>query len=216
MKSLAPYLAEAIATFMLVFAGPGAILAGADLVGVAFAHGFAIMIMVYAIGHISGAHINPAVTISMWITKKIKTAKAAGYIISQLIGASIAAYFLKVMYVNADPRLHLGTTKLAEGITFMNGIFIEAVITFMLVFVIFAVAVDKRAPVGFHGLAIGLTITTMILVTGVLTGASINPARTFGPALISGFWTNHLVYWIGPIVGGSTAALLYNKLFLKK
>jgi len=210
------FLAEAVATFSLVFIGAGSILAneitggGLGLIGIAFAHGLVLMAMIYATGHISGGHINPAVTISMWFTKKIGTKKAIGYIVSQLIGASIAGFLLASIFVSAPASLHLGVTDLAAGISMGQGILLEAVLTFFLVFIIFGTAVDQRAPKGFYGLAIGLVLTFDILVGGALTGASMNPARTFGPAIVSGYWVNHIVYWIGPIIGAITAAVIYN------
>ncbi|MBI4170069.1 MAG: MIP family channel protein [Candidatus Aenigmarchaeota archaeon] len=216
MTDIRPYLAEAIATFALVFIGAGAILAGNDLVGVALAHGLVLMAMIYAIAHVSGAHINPAVTISMLVTRNIGAAKAVLYIISQLIGAGVAGFFLKAIFTGAPASLNLGATALGSGVSFGTGILVEAILTFFLVFVIFGAAVDKRAPAGFYGLAIGLVLTLDILTGGPLTGAAMNPARAFGPALAAGFWANHLVYWIGPIVGGIVAALIYNGLLLEK
>ena len=215
------YLAEAIATFALIFVGAGAILADSitgkvGLLGIAFAHGLVLMCMVYATAHISGGHVNPAVTIGMWITKNIKTAKAFGYIVSQLIGATVAGFLLKAIFVTAPVSANLGTPGLASGVSFGAGVLIEAVLTFFLVFTIFGVAVDKRAPAGIYGMAIGLVLTFDILVGGVLTGGSMNPARTFGPAVASGFWLNHAVYWIGPIIGSIAAALAYNYLLLKR
>ena len=220
MKSFDAYLAEGIATFTLVFIGAGAILADpiaeGGIVAIALAHGLVIMCMVYATGHISGAHINPAVTIGMWVTKKIDTKDGISYIIAQLLGATVGAFALKSFLVNADAALNLGTPALASGVSVLNGIFIEAILTFFLVFVIFATAVDKRAPAGMYGLAIGMTITADILIGGPLTGAAMNPARAFGPALVSGYFVNHLVYWIGPIVGGIVGAVTYDKFLLKK
>jgi MIP family channel proteins len=216
------YLAEFIATFALVLIGAGAILSNdlsggsSGLVGIALAHGFVIMVMVYATAHISGAHINPAVTIAFWITKKIKFSTSIGYIISQLLGASAAAYLLKNIYTSAPTELHLGLTQLADSINPMTGFIIEAVLTFFLVFTIFATAVDQRAPKGFYGLAIGSVLFFDILMGGPLTGAAMNPARAFGPALVSGYWTNYLIYWIGPIVGAIVAALIYNNFLLKE
>lgn len=216
------YLAEAIATFSLVFIGAGSVLANdftggaVGLLGIALAHGLVLMVMIYATGHISGAHINPAVTIGMWITKKIKTEQAIDYIIFQLIGAAFAGFLLQSIFTGLPVGAELGTPILGSGITVMNGIIIEAVLTFFLVFVIFGVAVDKRAPAGMYGLAIGLVLTFDILFGGALTGAAMNPARAFGPALAAGFWDNQLVYWIGPIIGGIVAALVYNGIFLEK
>ena len=212
MKAYKTYLAELIATFGLVFIGAGAVLADVGIVGVALAHGLVLMCMIYAIAHISGGHVNPAVTIGLWITKKISTVRAAGYIISQLLGATIAALLLKVIFTASSSNLGVPTLS---GVGFGTGILIETILTFFLVFVVFGVAVDKRAPKGLYGLAIGLVLTFDIFMGGALTGAAMNPARAFGPALVSGLWTNHLVYWIGPLIGGIIAAVLYSTLLLK-
>ena len=203
------YLAEFIATFTLIFVGAGSILAGADLVGVALAHGLAILTMVYAIGHVSGAHINPAVTIGAWITHKIKSKDAGLYIVSQLLGATVAAFFLTILFVNAGT---IGGPALGLGITLEQAILAEAIASFFLVFVIFGVAIDKKGQSSAAGLAIGFVILMDILVIGGLTGGAMNPARAFGPALVSGVWLNQIVYWIGPIVGGALGALTYNKI----
>ena len=218
MKEYKAYFAEAIATFALVFIGAGVILSDSfsnvGILGIALAHGLVLMSMIYAIGHISGGHVNPAVTLGMWVTNKIGTVKALGYIISQLVGAVVAGLLLLIIF--PSQASNLGTPALSSGISFWTGVLIEAILTFFLVFTIFGVAVDKRAPSNVYGLAIGLVLTFDILVGGVLTGASMNPARTFGPALVSGFWNNHLVYWIGPILGSVVAAMLYNSILLKK
>ncbi len=218
MKEYKAYFAEAIATFALVFIGAGVILSDSfsnvGILGIALAHGLVLMSMIYAIGHISGGHVNPAVTLGMWVTNKIGTVKALGYIISQLVGAVVAGLLLLIIF--PSQASNLGTPALASGISFWTGVLIEAILTFFLIFTIFGVAVDKRAPSNVYGLAIGLVLTFDILVGGVLTGASMNPARTFGPALVSGFWNNHLVYWIGPILGSVVAAMLYNSILLKK
>jgi len=209
------YLAELIATFSLVFIGAGAILSNNSLTGVALAHGLVLMAMIYATAHISGAHVNPAVTIAMWVTKKISTKNSIFYIIAQLLGATIAGYALLTIFPNS-PGLHLGATALGPNISVGMGILIESILTFFLVFVIFAVAVDKRGHNGAFGLAIGFVLTFDILFGGALTGAAMNPARSFGPAFASGFWLNHMVYWIGPIIGAIAAALIYNNLLLNK
>ncbi|MDP7116136.1 MAG: MIP family channel protein [Candidatus Woesearchaeota archaeon] len=215
------YLAEAIATFALVFIGAGAVLANElsngqiGLVGIALAYGLVLMCMVYATSHISGAHVNPAVTLGFWVTEKISSFKAIAYIVAQLIGALFAGFLLRVLFVNVSPELYLGTPVLGAGITFLGGIVVEAVLTFFLVFTIFGV-IDKRAPPGIYGAAIGLVLTFDVLAGGVLTGAAMNPARAFGPAFAAGFWHNQLVYWIGPIIGGIIAAVVYNSFLSNK
>ncbi len=221
-KGWKAYLAEFIATFTLVFIGAGAICLNAHnagavgLVGIALAHGLAIAVMVAAIGHISGGHINPAVTIAAWITKKINFTDTIGYIISQLAGATLGAFTLKCLYpaMIAGP-VALGTPQLDPSFSFQHGILIEAILTFLLVFVIFGSAIDSKGSKS-GWLMIGFTITMDILMGGPITGAAMNPARAFGPALASGLWTNQIIYWIGPILGGAIAGLVYDRAFLKK
>jgi MIP family channel proteins len=206
------YLAEFIATFALVFIGAGAVVAGANTLGVALAHGFVLMSMIYAIGHISGGHINPVVTVAMWLSRKIGNLKALGYVIAQLAGGIGAAYLLKIIF---DVE-NLGVPGLKSGLSIGHGVLIEGILTFFLVFVIFSVALDKRSADHVSGLAIGLVLTFDILMGGGLTGAAMNPARAFGPALISGIWTNHFVYWIGPLIGGILAGVIYYRVLIKK
>ncbi len=206
---------EAIATFILVFVGAGAIIANTQtggasgLIGIALAHGLAIFVGVAATGHISGGHINPAVTISFLITGRIKIEKAAVYIVAQFSGATIGALAL-LLLTNEAARdaTSLGTPLLGDGVDLATGIAIEAVLTFLLVFVIFQTAGHPRGP-AIAPLAIGMTITIDILIGGPLTGAAMNPARAFGPALAGGYFdSDHVAYWIGPILGGAAAALL--------
>ena len=215
-------ISEFVGTFALIFIGAGSVAtnyisSGAlGLVGISTAFGLVVMAMIYATGHISGTHINPAVTIALVVTKKMDAKDAVPYIISQLAGAAVAGLTLGVIYPTAIASVHLGTTALGTDVGFGTGVLVEAILTFLLVFTIFGAAVDKRAPPGFAGFAIGMVVLFDILVGGPLTGASMNPARTFGPALASGYWVNHLVYWIGPIVGGVVAALLYDGVFAEK
>ncbi len=223
MKDLKAYVAEMIATFALCFIGAGAIVTNSytdgavGLVGIALAHGVVLAIMINATGHISGAHVNPAVTIGFMITKRIKVGKGIGYIISQLAGGVLAGFALRVIFSPAIwGATHLGTPALDPGISFGAGIMIEAILTFFLVMTVFGTAVDSRAPKGVYGFAIGSVLVCDILMGGPLTGASMNPARTFGPGLAAGYFENHLVYWIGPIIGGSAAALLYNNFLMSK
>ena len=215
-------VSEFVGTFALVFIGAGSVATnyisnGAlGLFGIATSFGLVIMAMIYATGHISGTHINPAVTIALAATKKMDAKDALPYIISQLAGASVAGLTLRVIYPTAIAGVNLGTTSLGANVGFGTGVLVEAILTFLLVFTVFGAAVDRRAPAGFAGFAIGMVVLFDILVGGPLTGGSMNPARTFGPALASGFWTNHLVYWIGPIIGGLVAAFLYEGVFAEK
>ena len=219
LLELKKYLAELVATFGFVFLAAGSVLANEFTqgrlgnTGIALAHGLSLMAMIYAVMNISGAHLNPAVTIALWVTKKIKTKESIGYIVSQLIGSAVAGLFLLWMFPNGKSA-NFGAPALASGVTIFGGILIEVVFTFLLVLTIYGVAVDKRAPQGPIGLAIGVIVIVALLVAGPLTGAALNPARSFGPALVAGFWIHQYIYWIGPIIGAVIAGLVYNNLLL--
>jgi len=227
-SKLQKLVAEFVGTFALIFFGAGSICAdqflkstnqgSLGLLGIAVAHGLAIGIMVTAVGHISGGHLNPAVTIGFWVTRKISTFDLLFYWVAQLAGGVAAAYLLRVVVPEDTWRLvWLGTPMLARDFTRTNGMILEAVMTFFLVFVVFATAVDERGAFGkIAGFAIGLVITMDILMGGPLTGASMNPARSFGPALAVRQWANHGVYWVGPLAGGVVAGWLYETVFLRK
>ena len=221
------WFAEAIATYALVFFGPLAIILSVvafgdglsieSIIMIALAHGAAVGLMVYAFGHISGAHINPAVTIPMMITKKISVADGIGYIIFQLIGAVVAAFSLKAILPEIGAKVNFGTqggpSELLNN-SVMAGITVEIILTFFLVTVIFLTAVHKKAPAGIHGISIGGMVFLLHLVGVPLTGASMNPARTFGPAVVSGFWELHWLYWVAPIIGGIIAGVIMNYIFV--
>ena len=219
-------IAEFIGTFALIFFGAGSICAdqylhgsgGVGLLGIALAHGLAIGLMVSSLGHISGGHFNPAVTIGIWVTKRLNTIDAALYWVAQLAGATAAAFLLKTVIPEDTWRaVALGTPMLAKDFPVWAGMTLEAVTTFFLVFVVFATAVDEKGAFkAISGFGIGLSITLGILVAGPLTGAALNPARAFGPALVVGQWAHQGVYWIGPLAGGFLAGLLYDTLYLKK
>lgn len=223
------WLAEAIATYALVFFGPlaiilsvayfGSVLTIPALVVISLAHGAAIGLMVYTFGHVSGAHINPAVTIAMLVTKRINIKDGIAYIVFQIIGAIVAAATLKAILPVLGDKVHFGTQGGPSVIlnnSAISGFTVEAILTFFLVTVIFMTAVHKKAPAGMYGLAIGGMIFLIHLVGVPLTGASVNPARTLGPAIISGYWDYHWIYWAGPIVGAVIAGLVMNYIFVKK
>lgn len=217
-----PLVAELIGTFTLIFAGAGAIIAnevthgGVGVLGIAFAHGLAIAVMVSALGVISGGHFNPAVTFGFLVSRRISVAKAIGYLIAQLVGATLGGLALWAAYPHGPAAaVRLGTPLLAPGLPAAAGIALEAIGTFFLVTVIFGTAVHPAAP-RLGGLAIGLTITMDILAFGPLTGAAMNPARAFGPALVSGAWGDQWVYWIGPLLGGAVAGGLYSGAYLPR
>ncbi len=218
--------AEFLGTFALIFFGAGAVCVdwhlrstgGLGLPAIALAHGLAIAIMVSALGHISGGHFNPAVTIGFWVTKRLSTLDTLAYWGAQLLGAVAAAFLLKVIIPDETWRnVALGTPELMRDFPTWAALALEAVTTFFLVLVVFATAVDERGTsraVG--GFAIGLTMTLGILVAGPFTGGALNPARAFGPALASSHWLNQGTYWVGPLGGGFVAGLLYDTLFLRK
>jgi aquaporin Z len=213
--------AEFVGIFALVFVGGGSIMStqlshsGSPLLAAAVAHGLILAIMVTATMRISG-HLNPAVTLGFLVARRIEPMMAMLYIVAQLLGALLAAYALKALFPSeVATATRLGGQALALDVTFTQGVFLEAIATFFLVFAVFGTAVDPHAPkVG--GFAIGLTIAADILAIGPLTGASMNPARSLGPAVASGQYEAQGVYWIGPIVGGIAAALLYDTLFLRR
>lgn len=216
-------VAEFVGTFTLIFMGVGAICAnqlaggGSGLVGVALAHGLAIAVMVSALGHISGGQFNPAVTAGLWVTKKVDTVEALLYWVAQLAGATAAAFLITLIVPEDTWRaVQLGTPALVRDFTSVSGMILEAVLTFFLVLVVFGTAVDERGPGKIAGLAIGLTVAMDIFFGGPFTGAAMNPARAFGPALAGRFWAGHGVYWVGPLAGGIVAGWLYDTLYLKK
>lgn len=218
-------LAEFIATLLFVFLGAGTVvvtggllkegLTSARLVAIALAHGLAIALLVSATAKISGGHINPAVTFGALITGKINLAKAIMYAVAQLVGAVIGAWLL-MLVIPAAAQGNLGAHGLGSGVTAGGGLLAEIVLTFALVFVIFATAMDPKGLGHLAPAAIGLTVLVDHLFGVPVTGASMNPARSFGPALVAGAWNNHWVFWVGPLIGGGLAALVYEFLFLRR
>jgi aquaporin NIP len=210
VRPIGPFLAEAVAAFTLVFAGCGAIMidakthGGIGHVGVAFSFGLAIGVMVYAVGHISGAHINPAVTLGLALTRHFPWPRVPLYWISQLAGASLAALVLRGLF---GTIAHVGTNIPAgsDGQSFV----MEIVLTFFLMFVIMAVATDYRVVGQAAALAIGGVILMDAMFGGPISGASMNPARSFGPALVSGTWDHYWVYVFGPFAGAVLGAFSY-------
>lgn len=214
------FIAEFIGVFALVFVGGAAIMSSTlsnvnPLLPGAIAYGLILGSMITATMRISG-HLNPAVTIGFLVTRRIEPMMGVVYIIAQLTGAAVAAYALKGVFpegVAAATRL--GGQIVSGDIGMVQAILCEFIATFVLVFVVFGTAVDPHAPkVG--GFAIGLTATVNVLAIGSRTGASMNPARSFGPAVVSQLFEGQAVFWIGPILGGIAAALLYDGLFLRR
>ena len=203
-------LAEAIAAFALVFAGCGAVVTdarggGLGAVGVALAFGLVIMAMVYATGHLSGAHINPAVTFAFTLTRHFPVRDAVAYVSAQVAGATGGALVLLAVWSDRPARLGATVPSVAVGSAFVY----EVMLTAFLMFVIIAVATDTRAVGAGAAIAIGGTVALDALFGGPVTGASMNPARSFGPALAAGEWRSFWVYVAGPLVGASVGALAY-------
>jgi MIP family channel proteins len=218
--------AEFLGTFALVFFGAGAICTERFLqttssgwLATALASGLAVAILSLAFSHISGAHFNPAVTLGFWITKRLSTMESFGYWVAQLFGSVVAAFALKAILPREDawqPVLG-GTPDLVRDFTRLPAMSLEALITFFLVLVYFATtSEDNIESRSLSGLAVGLLYTVGILVAGPFTGAALNPARAFGPALASSHWANQGVYWVGPLVGGFFAGLIYDALYGRK
>jgi aquaporin TIP len=211
--------AEFVGSFALTFVGAGAIAVtrGGDLVAIALAHGLVIAVMASAVGHISGGHFNPAVTFGFLVARRMDPALAVVYWISQMVGAVLGALVLVLVVPDAlTDAVNLGAPALGDGVSASAGFLIEAILTFFLVWVIFASAADPRGTFkSVAGLAIGFTITLDILIGGPLTGAAMNPARAFGPQLVDGFWSDGWVWYLGPLLGGGVAALLYEWLYLR-
>jgi len=221
--------AEAIGTAILVFigagsvpltvlmsGGPGSAIGSAGLSTISFAFAFAIFAAVYSVGHISGCHINPAVTIALLATRKIDAVTAAGYIGAQVVGAVIGAVLTYIVLIGNDPvALGLGAVGFADNVPLWVAVAAEVIGTAILVFTIFGAAVDGRAPSGFAGIIIGFIVYGVIILVGPITGAALNPARQFGPNLVeqaigkSTNWDQLVVYIVGPVLGGLAGAFLY-------
>ena len=217
MQKISPdIVAEAIGTFILVFMGTGAVVVnrisqGAIThLGISSVFGAVVAALIYSLGHISGAHFNPAVTLAFWRSGFFPGQRVVPYIVAQCVGAIAASGLLRVTF---GLVANLGTTlPLADN--WLQAFILETVLTFILMFVIFGSGLDRRAPIGFAGIAIGLTVMVEAAVMGPITGASMNPARSLAPALVAGLWQHHWVYWGAPILGAQLAGWVYRWLSL--
>lgn len=221
--NLKSYLAEFIGTFGLVFVAAASFCAEAlspgrlGLTGLALAYGGAATAVTYAYGPISGGHFNPAVTLSFCVLGRLDRIKAVFYVVSQLLGAALAGQLLKATLHHPEllaPPVCLGACDLS-GVGFRAATLLEAVGTFFLVCAVYATTVDSRGKASAAPLAVGTCLAGAMLALGPLTGAALNPARAFGPAIVTGHWSHWYVYWAGPLVGGCAAAFLYEYFFLE-
>ncbi|KAG8045446.1 hypothetical protein GUJ93_ZPchr0008g13547 [Zizania palustris] len=211
---------ELVLTFLFVFVGVGSVMAAGKagegagkppaLTAVAMAQALVVAVLATAGFHISGGHLNPAVTLSLAVGGHISLFRSAMYILAQLLGSSLACLLLRFLTGGMATPVH----ALAEGVGPIQGVVAEVVFTFTLLFVICATVLDPRTPApGIGPLLTGLLVGANTVAGGVLTGASMNPARSFGPALATGVWAHHWVYWVGPMVGGPLAVIAYDLLF---
>lgn len=204
------YLAEMLGTFFLVFAGTGSIVineltqGSITQVGIGLTFGFIVLVLIYAIGPISGAHMNPAVTLAFSLTRHFPKNQLLGYVISQFLGAMLASLMILLLFGNVA---HLGASLPAGSE--MQSFILELLLTFLLMFVIMSVATGTKEVGQMAGLAVGLTVGLEAIFAGPICGASMNPARSFGPALISGYWGHHWIYWLAPLFGAVLGALAY-------
>ena len=219
----AALVAEFVGSFALTFLGIMAIQAApGNLLAVALAHGIILAVMVSATMQTSGGHVNPAVTVGFLLTGKIKPVAGIAYIVLQLLGGVVAALAVYTIFRGGPEGIKVvagGTPSLGAGVSNGTALLCEIIATFFLIFVIWGTAADPRAR-NVGGFAIGLTIAADILAVGPITGASMNPQRSFGPTLIaslagdatsgSSLWSTHWIYWVGPIIGAIIAAMLYH------
>ena len=212
MRIKSKYLAEALGTFCLVFAGTGAIVVdqvtGGKVggLGISLVFGLVVLAMVYSIGHISGAHLNPAVTIGFYSAGRHRTSELVPYIVAQFAGAALASLLLKLMFLHQNTDLGVTLAARSQAQAFA----MEFMLSFMLMLTIMGVATDDRAEGAMAGIAIGAVIALEAAFGGPISGASMNPARSFGPALVSLHWSGNWLYWLAPVAGAVAGAKSYN------
>jgi MIP family channel proteins len=207
-------LAEFIGTFVLIFAGTGAVMVdklsngAVTHLGISIVFGAVVTALIYSLGHISGAHFNPAVTLAFWTSGFFRRNLVIPYIVAQSLGAISASGLLRLSLGAVG---NLGATLPREG-NWLQSLVLETVLTFILMLVIFGSGLDRRAPIGFAGIAIGLTVALEAACMGPITGASMNPVRSLAPALVGWNWQHHWLYWVAPILGAQLAVVVYRHL----
>jgi MIP family channel proteins len=214
MKHSRELLAEFIGTFVLIFAGTGAVMVNklsdgaVTHLGISIVFGSVVTVLIYSLGHISGAHFNPAVTLAFWSSGFFRLSLVVPYILAQILGAIAASGLLRMSLGTVG---NLGATMPRHG-DWMQSLVLETVLTFILMLVIFGSGLDRRAPIGFAGIAIGLTVALEAACMGPITGASMNPVRSLAPALVSGNLQHQWLYWVAPILGAQIAVIVYRHL----
>jgi glycerol uptake facilitator protein len=185
------------------------------MVGLSF--GLVVAIVVYGLGNVSGAHINPAVTVTLAATRRFPWREVAPYVLAQLVGAVLGAFLVVGVFGTGSVDVSsAGAVAFGDGVGYGRALLAEAVGTFLLLFTVMALAVDRRAPAGWAGFVIGLSVTCLVLVVAPVTGASVNPARAFGPLVAASLtggateWSQFPAYVVGPLLGGLAAALVYD------
>lgn len=222
MSLLRKMVAEALGTFMLVFFGCASVVMTAfpggnwGVLGIALAHGIALSVAVTATMAISGGHLNPAVSIGLAAARRIPPVTAIAYVVAQLIGAALGGFALKtIVPASIAGAVMYGTPTVSGTLSLGMAVGIEALLTFVLMSAVYGTCIaHERPPVA--GFGIGLTLVFAIMMGGAFTGAALNPARAFGPAVASGHWVAHIVYWVGPIVGALAATALWELVLLEK
>lgn len=216
-------LAEMIGAFIITFTAAGAICLDArtngelGLVGIALAYGLSIFIAMTAFARVSGGHFNPAITVALLLAKRIALRDAIAWIAAQLVGATLAAFTLATIVPAASTSLvHLGTPQLSDGISRLAAIRVEGIFSFMMATVFLMAARDGRAANAASALAVSFTAIVGVITAGPLSGAALNPARAFGPAFVGGYWSSHVVYWVGPMLGALLAAALAGVAFARQ
>ena len=214
MKHSRELLAEFIGTFVLIFAGTGAVMVdkitngAVTHLGISIVFGAIVTALIYSLGHISGAHFNPAVTLAFWSSGFLRSSLVLPYVVAQVLGAIAASALLRLSLGAVG---NLGATLPRDG-HWLQSLILETVLTFILMLVIFGSGLDRRAHIGFAGIAIGLTVALEAACMGPITGASMNPARSLAPALVGGIWQHQWLYWVAPILGAQLAVVVYRHL----
>ena len=214
MKHSRELLAEFIGTFVLIFAGTGAVMVdkiadgAVTHLGISIVFGAIVTALIYSLGHISGAHFNPAVTLAFWSSGFLRSSLVLPYVVAQVLGAIAASALLRLSLGAVG---NLGATLPRDG-NWLQSLILETVLTFILMLVIFGSGLDRRAHIGFAGIAIGLTVALEAACMGPITGASMNPARSLAPALVGGIWQHQWLYWVAPILGAQLAVVVYRHL----